>query len=391
MNPAVKRDNSFLNAALDAGVPITSEMNLFWKWNLAPIIAITGSNGKSTTTAMTHAILTELCAARGQRAWLGGNIGNSLLPNVDQISPHDLVVLELSSFQLADLDRLQVSPHVAVVTNFAANHLDWHPDLQDYRHSKQTILRWQTETDYAVLNQDDADVRHWQTQGHRLGFGLVNESTLGTFRDHSDAVLRTDDREVRMPLGEWLTLPGEHNFANAMAAITAATAIGAQTSEIQTAIRNYRSLPHRLEFVGEVNGRRFFNDSLATTPESTIVALRAFDRPIILLAGGYDKHVSLAEMAHEISLRAKAVALMGQTATDLHSMLQANCERRCLVSEPQSSFASAFEWAVQQSADGDIVLLSPGCASYDWFKNFADRGSQFAERVKQLRKADSLT
>lgn len=384
VNPAVKRDCPFLNAAIRAGVPVTSEMNLFWKWNPAPVIAVTGSNGKSTTTAMIHAMVVQFLQKQSaRRAWLGGNIGTSLLSTVDQIQSTDVVVLELSSFQLADLDRLHASPHVAVVTNFAANHLDWHLDLDDYRHAKQTILRWQSTADVAVLNEDDDDVSHWAINGTRLGFGLRNQSHSGVFLENREAVVCTNGHEERWPLLNWLKLPGDHNIANTLAAIAAATSVGADRESIRAAIENYKPLPHRLQFVSEVAGRRFYNDSLATTPESTEVALRAFDEPIVLLAGGYDKHVDLMSMANAIATSVKAVSLMGQTASILRDSILRSDHHQCEVSDPHTSFAATFNWAIEHSAPGDVILLSPGCASYDWFRNFSDRGAQFIELVHQ--------
>ena len=385
VNPAVKRDCPYLNAAIQAGVPTTSEMNLFWKWTRGPVIAVTGSNGKSTTTAMIHSIVKRLLNRQsGGRAWLGGNIGTSLLPVVDQIQPDDLVVLELSSFQLADLDRLQVSPHVAVVTNFAPNHLDWHPNLDHYRQAKQTILRWQTPDDIAVLNEDDDDTRTWPVHGERLGFGLRHTEGQGAYGEAGHALLRTGSKECRWPLKDWLKLPGQHNIANALAAIAATISVGAEESDVREGIENYKALPHRLEFVAEVAGRKFYNDSLATTPESTEVALAAFDAPIILLAGGYDKHVDLSQMAAAIARSAKAVSLMGQTGPALGLAIEANRSNACRISPPHTSFKGAFHWAIDHSEPGDVILLSPGCASYDWFRNFADRGSQFTELVKSL-------
>ncbi|WP_373653744.1 UDP-N-acetylmuramoyl-L-alanine--D-glutamate ligase [Schlesneria sp. DSM 10557] len=385
VNPAVKRDCPYLNAALGAGVPLTSEMNLFWKWNRAPVIGVTGSNGKSTTTALIYAILEKFLSSQsGRRVWLGGNIGKSLLPQVDQIRPTDLVVLELSSFQLTDLDRLQVSPHVAVITNFAPNHLDWHPGLDHYRSAKQTMLRWQGESDVAVVNGDDLDVKQWGTRGIRREFSLQQGDSPAIYYEHPMAVVRSGNSVMRWPLREWLTLPGDHNVANALAAITAAITMGANETSVREGISSYKPLPHRLQLIAEVEGRKFYNDSLATTPESTEVALRAFDEPIVLLAGGYDKQVDLSGMSAAIAARAKAVSLMGQTAAPLNSLLNAVPSTMCIVSEPQSSLEAAFEWAVGQSAPGDIVLLSPGCASYDWFRNFADRGDQFTGLVRQF-------
>ena len=356
-------------------------MNLFWQWNPAPVVAVTGSNGKSTTTALTHSILKQ----GPRRAWLGGNIGVSLLPDVSRIRSDDVVVLELSSFQLNDLDRLQASPAVSIVTNFAPNHLDWHESLDDYRRAKQTILRWQQTTDVAVLNADDADVGTWITAGSRFKFGLTDSGELGAFDDGEHIRVRLLDRELSLPLKRWLRLPGRHNLSNALAATCAAMILGADELAVQLGLENYEALPHRLQWIAEIDGRSFYNDSLATTPESTIVALDAFDAPIVLLAGGYDKHVDLSQMAANIARRTKAVALMGQTAQTLRNLIAADPENQSMLSPDLSSFHEALDWAVSQSNSGDVVLLSPGCASYDWFRNFADRGSQFTQYVRSLQ------
>lgn len=361
VNPAVPREHPLLQRARASGVPCTSEMNLFWQHNPAPVLAVTGSNGKSTTTAMLHNIVKQ----SGVRTWLGGNIGQSLLPDVAQIHGSDVVVLELSSFQLTDLDRLQVSPRVSVITNFSPNHLDWHPSLDHYRWAKQTILRYQTAHDVAVLNADDAEVRAWETMGSVRLFG------------------REATPDCPWPVADWVTLPGQHNVANGKAAVMAAAAWGATSEHMERGLRTYEALPHRLQFVGEAAGRRFYNDSLATTPESAIVGLEAFAEPVILLAGGYDKHVDLAAMATAIAQHAKAVALMGSTAGTLKSLIEAVPDRRCDLSAPLPDFPTAFAWAVDHSAPGDVVLLSPGCASYDWFRNFADRGERFTVAARK--------
>ncbi len=384
VNPAVRPDHPLLESARRRGVPLTSEMNLFWQWNPAPVVAVTGSNGKSTTTALIHSILSH----SGRRAWLGGNIGVSLLPHVDEIRSEDLVVLELSSFQLTDLNRLQVSPEVAVITNFAPNHLDWHDSLEHYRWAKQTILRWQKPTDSAVLNADDSDVRDWDTSGNRYYFGLQDSGEAGvTFCGDGNARIRLPGHQDELfPLSDWLKLPGSHNRANALAATCAALRLGAPLDAVRRGIEGYRPLPHRLQWVADVDGRSFYNDSLATTPESAIVALEAFDRPVVLLAGGYDKQVDLSQMAATIALKAKAVALLGQTANALRKTISSVSGSRCLASGEMTSFHEALVWAVAQSAPGDVILLSPGCASYDWFSNFADRGQQFIEFVESLKR-----
>ncbi|HET6423906.1 MAG TPA: UDP-N-acetylmuramoyl-L-alanine--D-glutamate ligase [Planctomycetaceae bacterium] len=378
VNPAIPPHNRVFDVMHEAGVPWTTEINLFWQHNPAPILAVTGSNGKSTTTAMLHNILQQV----GPRAWLGGNIGRSLLPLVDQITADDVVVLELSSFQLWYLRRLHVSPRVAVVTNLSPNHLDWHPSFADYRWSKQSILEFQRPADIAVLNADDPEVRSWTAPGVKRYFGLEDAIGDGWF-SKDDWTLICEDGEFRtLPLPSWLSLPGRHNRANALAAACAAAAWGATDDHIEQGLRTYKALPHRLQFIGEAAGRMFYNDSLATTPESAIVGLEAFSQPVVLLAGGYDKQVDLTAMAISIARRAKAVALMGTTAAELKSKIERTSYGQCVVSEPLPDFPAAFAWAVDHTEPGDVVLLSPGCASYDWFRNFADRGEQFTAAAK---------
>lgn len=384
VNPAVPPSNPFLARAREACIPLTSEMSLFWQFNRSRTIGVTGSNGKSTTAAMTHAIL----QAAGISSRLGGNIGTSLLPEIDNIRADEWSVLELSSFQLDDLDRLPASPNIAVVTNFSSNHLDWHGSLSEYRRAKQSILRWQTPDDVAVLNHDDTDVSAWPTFGRQLGFGTRDAGCDGIFERGADHVLRMDGSQQRFALREWVPLPGRHNLTNAMSAACAAIAAGADLEAVRRGLETYRSLPHRLEFVAEVRGRRFYNDSLATTPESAVVALEAFTQPVIILAGGYDKQIDLSPLAAGIVRRAKAAALMGQTADLLSCLLE---EHGSDGNEPPTcecgSFDEAFAWAVKQSEAGDVVLLSPGCASYDWFRNYAERGRRFVELVDDYRRS----
>jgi UDP-N-acetylmuramoylalanine--D-glutamate ligase len=377
VNPAVPSDNRFLEAARRGGAQLTSEMNLFWRFNRGRVVGVTGSNGKSTTAAMIHSIL----RAAGIRSWLGGNIGRSLLPEVGRIERDDWCVLELSSFQLEDLDRLHVSPEIAVVTNFSPNHLDRHRTLDAYRHAKQTILRWQSPAQSAVLNSSDDDVRQWPTRGRRAFFGTADTTEDGVFVTDGRIIGRNNQQVVELPLETWLNLPGSHNLQNAQAAAAAAAVVGVPVSAIQAGLEKYQPLSHRLQFVAEVDNRRFYNDSLATTAESVAAALESFTAPVVLLAGGYDKQVDLRPLADTISGRVKAVALMGQTGEKLYQLLADNNSHLEMSCCP--SFDEAFRWAVAQSSPGDVVLLSPGCASYDWFCNFAERGARFVELVRQ--------
>lgn len=432
-SPAVPKESRFLKVARDAGVPVTSEMNLFWERNRGRTICVTGSNGKSTTCAMIHTLLTggsENSAARvanlrmpeilpsdtpnqvataagdqpqdrpptdprcgfdgsAPRVWLGGNIGKSLLPVVEQIRADDWVVLELSSFQLDDLAPLEPNPHVAVVTNFTPNHLDRHGSVEAYRTAKQNILRWQTPDRLAVLNQSDADVLSWRTRARKIWFGREDEGRQGMFAIGFDAfkrraLYRFGPREQVLPLGKWLSLPGVHNFQNALAAAATVLALGAGPAEVEAGLTAFKGLPHRLEFVAEAAGRRFYNDSKATTPEATLLALDAFRTPVVLLAGGYDKGIDLAGLAKGIvDRRVKAVALLGQTAERLKELVREADARGETVAKIHVTLESAFAWAAAQSTPGDVVLLSPGCASYDWFSNYEARGEEFSRLARR--------
>ena len=364
VSPAVPKNSPYLNVARQAGIPLTSEMNLFWERNCGRVIGITGSNGKSTTTALIHSIFQAAepeTLVKRSRSWLGGNIGVSLLPVVQQIQPEDWVILELSSFQLEDLAAVHPQPEIAVVTNFSPNHLDRHGTVEAYRLAKQNLLRWQTSACFAVLNAR-GEVADWPTGAKRVLFGAS---------DGQNDLLKS-----------WLQLPGSHNVENAQAAVAVALAAGISVTAIESGIRSFKGLPHRLEFVAEVSGRRCFNDSKSTTPEATVLAVQAFDAPIVLLAGGYDKHIDLSSIAATAVRRCRAVALLGQTGGQLGDLIeQAAREANMVVPTYRrfESLESAVTWSLQVSESGDVVLLSPGCASYDWFQNYVERGEAFAK------------
>ena len=370
-----------LQIARDAGVPLSSEMNLFWQLRRSPVIGVTGSNGKSTTAAMVHSIL----QAGGMTTHLGGNIGNSLLPQIDELGADDWTVLELSSFQLQDLDRLPSSPEVAVVTNFAPNHLDWHGSLEEYRRAKQAILRWQCPEGICVLNADDPEVSGWCRHSRCFFFGRTDNGSPGVFHHGESLLLRREcGEETVLPVWSDLPIPGEHNVANAMAAATVGLALGISCDAMEQGLRSFTPLPHRLQFVGEWNGRRFYNDSLATTPESVYAALDSFREPIVLLAGGYDKGIDLTGLAGRIVSGTKAAALMGDVAELLDDLIEASRLSAVPSTKSCEDFEASFRWAVEQSDPGDVVLLSPGCASFGWFRNFAERGERFTECVRGL-------
>jgi UDP-N-acetylmuramoylalanine--D-glutamate ligase len=398
-SPAVPPESPWLQLARNAGVPITSEIELFWERQRGKVVAVTGSNGKSTTTTLLHRLLAESTARLtpsnsepAVRVWLGGNIGQSLLPVVDQIGSEDWVVLELSSFQLEALDHLRPAPHVSVVTNFTPNHLDRHHTIDAYRKAKQTIARHQTSDQFAVRNLDDPDVTTWPTKAQSVGFGMTDHPTEGLFalpkqhRFPDQAVWRWNGVKEVVPLPHWVQLAGRHNLANALAATAAARLCGADWTDIEIATRSFRGLPHRLELVCEWKGVRFYNDSKATTPEAAALALEAFGAtPQIPMVGGYDKQIDLTPLLRALGQTTlRGVVFLGQTGPELQRRWRKAgppAEAPCLLAE---NLPQAVEWSRARALPGDVVLLSPGCASHDWFRNYEERGDLFRELVRRF-------
>jgi len=377
VNPAVPKDSPYLAIAEEHGARLDTEMNIFFRLCPAPIIGVTGSNGKSTTTALVY----EMLKRGRRRVWLGGNIGQSLVCNVDEMSESDLVVLELSSFQLEDLARIRCSPHVAAVLNLCPNHLDRHKTFENYAEAKRNIVRFQQRGDMAVLNADDENLRPWVRDMAADVFFFSRDPNAG-----AHASVAGDEIRLRLPHGEMrvslasFKLPGFHNRLNAAAAALTAGLVGATTREMESALGEFNGLEHRIEFVRSLGGVEYYNDSIATTPESASAALEAFDAPIILIAGGYDKHIPLDAFARKAAERAKKIILIGDTARKLAGMIGA--------AGPPVVVADSLQAAVREahasSRPGDIVLLSPACASYDMFTNFAERGRMFKEFVADI-------
>jgi UDP-N-acetylmuramoylalanine--D-glutamate ligase len=359
VNPAVRPGDPFVEIARQSGARITTEIELFLRECPARVVGVTGSNGKSTTAAMMAAIL----RAGGRRTWLGGNIGESLLESLDEIGPGDWVVLELSSSQLWYLNPGTPMPHVAVVTNCTPNHLDWHGDLAAYRAAKQRILTGQREGDLAVLNSLDPEVRGWGR--------LVRGRQLELFPEAAVPPLR---------------LPGLHYRIDAACAATAARGLGCGEATVRDALGRFAGLPQRTELVAMIDGRRFYNDSSSTTPESTIAALESLEGPLWLLAGGRDKGMDLGPLCHWIVRRAAGAALFGAARDVLYEKLRAlEPGYRCAAVE---TLAEAFGWCWERSKPGDTILLSPACASTDQFQNYRRRGEAFVELIRRLARRE---
>ncbi|MDO8142656.1 MAG: UDP-N-acetylmuramoyl-L-alanine--D-glutamate ligase, partial [Candidatus Brocadiales bacterium] len=348
-----------------------------------PIIGITGSNGKSTTTTLTGKILQETT----RKTWIGGNIGKSLLGCLDEMKPADIVVLELSSFQLEELNNTKKSPHISVVTNISPNHLDRHADMDEYIQAKKAIILHQNSGDYAILNYDDLELRRWEKdcKSHVLWYSAKQALANGVFIKNNDLIISVSDQNTAIPCVSSVKIPGIHNLQNILTASCAAYLAGAREQHIEKAVTTFTGLEHRLEFVREVNGVKYYNDSKATTPESSIAAITAFQAQIILIAGGYDKGSSFREFAEACAGKTKAVVLIGKTAEKIKELI---LKKKGIKETPsifiQKTFEDAFRQANAMAKAGDVVLLSPACASYDMFLNYEERGKKFKDMVQSL-------
>jgi len=379
-NPAVASDNQFLQFARRHNKLVTSQIGIFFQLCLAPIIGITGANGKSTTTALTAHLLRgawdEGRATSDEHVWLSGNIGNEpLLTTIDQIKPNDLVILELSSFQLEQLAEIQKAPKVALLTNLTANHLDRHGTFANYCAAKENIFKFQELDEdcpaVSIFNAEDEIAAQWFEKYKK---------------DASRICIKFSAHDVSEDIRSVFSLPGRANLSNLAAALAVARHFGISDEQLKSRLPHFRPLPHRLELVGQINGVCWYNDSKATTPQAAIAALEAFDQAIILIAGGYDKHLPFDEFGQKITEKAKVAILIGQTAPKIASAIRTTHHaRRTTQIKIAESLDEAVELANQLAVSGDIVLLSPACASYDMFENYEHRGREFARLAQAVK------
>lgn len=389
LTPGIRKDLPEIAAARRAGAEIDSEMGLFFRFCRAPIVGVTGSAGKTTTTTLTGRIL----ARSGRPVFVGGNIGEPLLPRLDEIGPDALVVVELSSFQLQVMSR---SPRVAVFLNIRPNHLDMHSSFEEYMDAKKNILRFQPSDGAAILNADDPSVAGLAAETPAPAYHFSRERILerGAFVRDGQAVLRgfpalagvAGGESAAGPLAE-IPLLGAHNVSNVLAALAAGAACGIPPGPAWEAVRAFRGVEHRLEFVREKGGARFYNDSIATAPDRAEAALDSFDSPIVLIAGGYDKKIPFNGLGEKLVDRVRLLVLLGQTAPKIRRAVEEAAARRG-VAGPDIREASDFPAAVRLAAGGarpgEVVLLAPACASYDMFNNYEERGRLFKSLVHQL-------
>lgn len=375
----------FLQEAIKRNIPIWNDAAIFLHEVKNPIIAITGSSGKTTTTTLVGR-MADAAAKPGQKVWVGGNIGFALMSFIDDIQPEDIVVLELSSFQL---ELVKNSPHVAAILNITPNHLDRHETMENYTAAKVNILRYQGAQDTAVLFRENELT--WEQsrliQGDLVSFGFSEPD-----KAEKRAVFLKDDRIIYREHGQeqeimntnLIRLRGQHNVCNVMAACAIAAAAGFPVEAQRAGVDGFNGVPHRLQWVRTYHGANWYNDSIATAPERTMAALHSFHEPMVLLLGGRDKKLPWEELASELQKKAHCVVLFGEAAGLIESAL----DKAKTPDGPEVIRCDLLEDAVKAAAEkcreGDVVLLSPGGTSYDAFANFEERGDRFTEWVKAL-------
>jgi UDP-N-acetylmuramoylalanine--D-glutamate ligase len=419
VSPGVPLEVPILAEARKRGIPISSETRLFAERCPVPIVGITGSSGKTTTTALVGRMLEKA----GYRAWVGGNIGQPLIGLLADIRPEDKVIMELSSFQLeffapwpgepatrsgrlsqgpsvrgGGFSRFAFagrgwSPPIAAILNITPNHLDRHPTMEAYTEAKVNILRYQGPGDVVVLGCDNPITSSLESRVSSLksrsvlGFSRRTEVEQGAFLRNGEVVLRSGQEEWRICAVADIKLLGQHNVENVLAACAIAGAAGADPQSMAHVATTFTGVEHRLEFVRTLRGVRYYNDSIATSPERTVAALRSFEEPIVLLAGGRDKHLPWEEMAQLTLRKVRQLVLFGEAAPIIGRAIR---NVQWTMPNPQlavhrcGTLEEAVEVAARNAQPGDVVLLAPGGTSFDAFRDFAERGERFRELVKAL-------
>jgi UDP-N-acetylmuramoylalanine--D-glutamate ligase len=378
--PGMRPDVSELLKATSRGAELTSEMEAFFEVCPCNLIAVTGSDGKTTTTT----IISELLKASGRQVYLGGNIGTPLFSEAEGMKEKDWAVLELSSFQLMTMRR---SPKIAVVTNITPNHLDYHKSMSEYTQAKENIFRHQGREDLLILNADNEITNGFRSaaRGRVRMFSISGALDNGYYFDGRSIVHAEGGRTVEIVKADEIKLPGLHNIENFMAAFAAVGDIVGYDICREVAM-NFAGVEHRIELVRKLHGVSYYNDSIASSPSRTIAGLRSFNKKVILIAGGYDKNISYDELGSEIVRQVKTLVLTGNTAMKIKAATEKAPEY--IEGKPDiiliEDFGAAVRAAVQAAKEGDVVILSPASASFDKFKNFAERGEAFKKIIYEL-------
>lgn len=384
VSPGIPLNIPFILEASQKNIPVVSEIELAYHVSPAPIVAVTGTNGKSTTVSLIGHLLNSL----GKKVVVAGNIGTSLLDIINSVTSDHVVVMEVSSFQLESIDQFR--PKVAVFLNFAPDHLNRHKNMQAYLAAKLRLFKNQSSDDISVLNHDDPVVRKCAAQIRSRIFWF-SRSMIVTPGCHmaNDSIIVNGDYGIR-PVGKrsLFPCPGSHNTENLLAAITAVMGLNLPVENLSEHFATFRALDHRLEFVDNICGISYYDDSKGTNPDATVRAIQSFNTPIVLIAGGSEKGLDLKPISEIGRGRVKALVAIGETGPKFISLFD-------YLSEKNRFLCDSLEEAVQKAHScaetGDIVLLSPACASFDMFKNAEDRGEQFHQLIKNLKGAKALS
>ena len=368
-------------SAVKKGAILTSEIEMVLKLAPCKIIGVTGTEGKTTTTSLIY----EICKKAGYNCFLGGNIGKPIFTKINQMKPEDIVILELSSFQLMGMT---VSPNIAVVTNIFPDHLNVHKSYEEYQDAKKSIFRNQTEEGIVILNKDNEITEKFadEVKGKTIFFSSTKKLKNGYVYDREDGFIKkcTDGKCEKILNKNDIKLRGIHNYENICAALAATETVASKEAQIE-AVKNFKGVEHRLEFVREIDGVKYYNDSIGTSPASTIAGLNAFDENIILLAGGSDKGLDYKEIGEVIAKKVGTLILTGPTAQKIEEATkQALSEEKSIEIIHTNNLEESVKVAKEKARSGDIVLLSPASASFDAFKNFEERGNYFKTLVNNL-------
>ncbi len=374
-----------VQAAAERGLPLTNDSQVFMEEVKAPVIGITGSAGKTTTTTLVGR-MAQKAVKTPRKAWVGGNIGLPLVEYLDEIKPEDIVILELSSFQL---EQMTLSPHIAAVLNITPNHLDRHGTMEAYTAAKSRILNFQTPADFSILNREDPG--SWDlasiSRGTLFSFGFSSSAALenGSYLDNGKIFFRRAGVDLPIFDSAEIELRGQHNLLLVLAAVAICGVAEIPAEAMQAGIRGFTGVEHRMEPVRTWHGISFVNDSIATAPERTMAAIDSYSEPIILLLGGRDKDLPWDTLAAKIHERVSRVVLFGEAAEKIYSAI-GNPKVGDVLESVHSvgTFTSALEKSVEIACSGDVVLLSPGCTSYDAFRDFEERGNFFKKWVNEL-------
>lgn len=371
-NPGIPYTNPIVKEALSRNLPVITEIELAYLISEAPMIGITGTNGKTTTTTL----IFEMLKRSGRHPKIAGNIGTVACTVAEEATKDEVIVTELSSFQLMGIN--QFKPKIAVLTNLYDAHLDYHGTFEEYAKAKFGITKNQTEEDYLIFNQDQEVVVEWAkaSRAKKIPFSIQGRMEEGISADDSTIYWQGEtfiDREI-------IALPGKHNLQNILAAIAACLTYGCDKLAIEEVLKTFSGVRHRTQFVREWKGRKIYNDSKATNCLATKVALEAFQQPIILIAGGLERGHSFEEL-REAMKNVKAVVAMGETKNRFIEFAKSCNVKECVIA---ADIAEAVEKAAELSESGDVILLSPACASWDQYKNFEVRGDLFIEAAMKL-------